>query len=687
VIVAGTYKSAFDLGWGPIGPIASTGGVDTFVAKLDPVGRPLWLKRLGGAGDENVTGIAVDATGDVHVYGSFTGTGDFGGPMLTSAGARDAFVVKLDPAGNTLWAQRFGDAGDQVSGGIALTPAGQIVTAGGDATGMVLRKLDASGAVVWSKSFAGGDFTAKVAVDGSGKIIVAGRLGGALDLGGGAIGATDGVFVGRLFPDGSHDWSKGFPNANLTSLSALAVDAAGNIALGGYYRGTIDFGGSVLSCVAQPNVFSDMFVAKLSPSGQHLFSFDWTANQNGAFVRALAFDASGRLYVAGDAGGNMAFGGVLTAVNGPFLATLDAAGAVISARTTQLAPMTAIALGVGGHVIATGALDDIYDLGSGRLFSCVGDAYVADLATGTPADNACAVDAHCAAGEACVSTYCTCTTSSCPPEKITHVATASGQIALDSGQLYLSGGTSNASLYRVRSDGGNPYLLAGMPIDSGVAVDATDVYFCTVGAVKKAPKAGGAATTIATFSGAVSDIAVDATDVFWTDFGNGKVWKAPKAGGAPTQLASGQAGAHGIALDAANVYFTAQTAGNVVKVPKAGGAATILASGQQAPFGIALDASFVYWTNYFGGAVMRAPLAGGAPATLASGLMGPAGVAVDASNVYWSNYSAGSVMKAPLAGGAAVTLAAGLTKPQYLALDAVYLYAATGDGTLTRIPK
>ena len=58
----------------------------------------------------------MDESGNVYTVGYFEGTADFDpGPgtfNLTPAGDLDAFIVKLDSAGNFLWAGRMGSFGD-----------------------------------------------------------------------------------------------------------------------------------------------------------------------------------------------------------------------------------------------------------------------------------------------------------------------------------------------------------------------------------------------------------------------------------------------------------------------------------------------------------------------------------------------------------------------------------------------
>lgn len=56
--------------------------------------------------------IAVDANGNTYSTGYFTNTISFGSINLTSAGARDIFVVKTNNQGVYEWAQRAGGVGD-----------------------------------------------------------------------------------------------------------------------------------------------------------------------------------------------------------------------------------------------------------------------------------------------------------------------------------------------------------------------------------------------------------------------------------------------------------------------------------------------------------------------------------------------------------------------------------------------
>ena len=87
-----------------------------------------WAGQL--AADASPGDVAVDASGNVYTVGNFSGTVDFdpnpahGTFNLTSAGGRDAFISKLDAAGNFVWAKRLGGGGSDGGFGLVLDGVG-----------------------------------------------------------------------------------------------------------------------------------------------------------------------------------------------------------------------------------------------------------------------------------------------------------------------------------------------------------------------------------------------------------------------------------------------------------------------------------------------------------------------------------------------------------------------------------
>jgi hypothetical protein len=122
---------------------------------------------------------------------------------------------------------------------------------------------------------------------------------------------------------------------------------------------------------------------------------------------------------------------------------------------------------------------------------------------------------------------------------------------------------------------------------------------------------------------------------------------------APTQFAESppQATITDLAVDAKNVYWT-DTLGNVVASAKSGtGFSLVLASAQDQPFRLAQDSSNLYWTNAgtqsMDGSIAMVAKNGGPAVILASGQRRPWGIAVDESSVYWTDSVANTVTMLP----------------------------------------
>lgn len=181
-------------------PLTSNGGLDIFVAKLDGNGDGIWAVNFGGAGNELDPRIAVDATGDVYVTGTFTGQVAFGAVNLVSMGDNDVFVAKLHGSyGSVAWAISRGTAMTDRIGDITVDAMGHVVlgaslngmpTGSGDA---LLECLDASnGSSRWAKMFAtsGPDGVGNVIYGRNGDVYATVGLGGTFDFGMPIIGAA-----------------------------------------------------------------------------------------------------------------------------------------------------------------------------------------------------------------------------------------------------------------------------------------------------------------------------------------------------------------------------------------------------------------------------------------------------------------------------------------------------------------
>jgi hypothetical protein len=193
--------------------LRSSGEDDAFVRAYALDGTESWTRQFGTRRDEQCFGVAVGTAGITTVGRTF---GRF--PGENRRGAFDVFVRTYDQNGERLWTQQFGTPNNDVAFSVASAPNGDLFVAGstqgslageryrgaGDA---FVRKLDASGAVAWTREFGsrGTDVAFAVAADATG-VYVAGATTGALP-GERNRGEFD-LFVRKYDANGSHAWTR-----------------------------------------------------------------------------------------------------------------------------------------------------------------------------------------------------------------------------------------------------------------------------------------------------------------------------------------------------------------------------------------------------------------------------------------------------------------------------------------------
>lgn len=233
-----------------------------------------WAKGIGGPGQERGIGMVLDAAGNVYTTGFFTDTVDFDpgvGVYKLGAGPVGAtFISKLDVNGNFVWAKSFSEV---------------IATGGGNSYGFA------------------------IAIDGSGNIYTTGQFYGTVDfdpgIGVNVLNGIDDIFISKLDGNGNFIWAKNVGGAASDEGSVIKVDASGNVCIGGYFAGTVDFDPNVsvvnLTCASR-----DIFILKLDASG----NFIWVKQIGGSGVddlKALTIDATGNIYTVGTFNGTCDF--------------------------------------------------------------------------------------------------------------------------------------------------------------------------------------------------------------------------------------------------------------------------------------------------------------------------------------------------------------------------------------------
>lgn len=292
--VAGTRTCSFDgRSWGPcqgaVGPkrenCLSSEDEDCDGAP-DPCTEE-WSLWFGGEAAQDARSVAVDADGNVYLWGDFEGKVSFGGDPLTPAGKHDLVLAKYDKFGNYLWAKAFGDSSNQFGARIAVGPDGNLILAarpfgnvdfgGGLLTtrgvyDLAVAKLDREGMHIWSRRFggSGADRPEGLAVAPNGDVIVVGAFEATADFGSGPLpseGLRDAFVLRLAAATGDTLFARRAGGSGDDVAYGVATDAAGEIVVAGQFSGTLDeLGGAVTSAGA-----ADVFVARLSANGTPLW--------------------------------------------------------------------------------------------------------------------------------------------------------------------------------------------------------------------------------------------------------------------------------------------------------------------------------------------------------------------------------------------------------------------------------
>jgi len=129
---------------------AGAGEADALLLKVDPAGNLLWAKTWGGLQDDGFFSVEQTSDGGFILLGW---TSVFGFPN------DEAYLVKTDSAGNTEWTKTYGGIASDVGESVIQTSEGGFLLAGhtysfgvSGEEGYVI-KTDAAGNLLWSKTY------------------------------------------------------------------------------------------------------------------------------------------------------------------------------------------------------------------------------------------------------------------------------------------------------------------------------------------------------------------------------------------------------------------------------------------------------------------------------------------------------------------------------------------------------
>ena len=313
--MAGSYGNTFTMG-----SVSNTctGLFDAFLLKLDPNGNTLWSLFGGGSGSDGFTDLALDKDGNLLATGICQSPSlSLGSFTVQNTSYSAFFLLKLDTSGTIQWlkssnqgnisppriavnnnhlvlAADFGDEVPLVVSGTTLVSSGM--------TDIGLLQFDYSGNLLWGSKSGGTNTETVYDVDLhlNGDIYVSGNFAspvlsyGSNTLSGPASTSTSCVYVLKYNSSGAGQWAKKMTPSTFAYSKGLALDASGNVYLGGYFTApTLVLDSYTLSCSG-----SNFYIAKLDANGNVL----WVKNEGGSqqlTCSDIQVDVNNNVYLGG----------------------------------------------------------------------------------------------------------------------------------------------------------------------------------------------------------------------------------------------------------------------------------------------------------------------------------------------------------------------------------------------------
>lgn len=335
VYSVGEFKGNVDFDPGPGTYLMNTGTMlsNGYILKLSPTGSFIWAKQISQlTSGSNIAGsIMIDATGAIYYSAQLFGSVDADpGPAVSplgNAGSNgEAFITKLDAAGNFVWAKILegNNAGiseikvDQ-SGNVYATGffqftidfdpgAGAYPLTSAGWQDIFILKLDVNGSFVWVAAMGAEayDIAYAVKVNAAGEIFCTGTFAGTVDFdpGAGVYNlSTQGItsfntFILKLNSDGSFAWVKQIEGNDTNIGRSITIDNANSIIVAGSINGSVDLdpgpGTSYFSAAGG----SDIYILKLNFNGD----FTWGRQIGGIGsdgAGSIVCDQAGSIYLTG----------------------------------------------------------------------------------------------------------------------------------------------------------------------------------------------------------------------------------------------------------------------------------------------------------------------------------------------------------------------------------------------------
>jgi len=269
IFVGGSFVTQIDFGGSSTAITGGSGFTDMFVAKFSIDGVCQWAHGIIGELTDSCKGIALDSSGDVYATGSFTGTAVEFGNSITHPYVGGGASIALTTHS-------------------ASNPT--ISLRGSDI--WLAKFINATGVTSWAKNFGGPASSADgslgvvaesgygVAINASNEVYLCGTAQNGTDFGGGARSLTGlCAFLAKFTTSGGYTWDKTFASVDRQIAQSVCISPdLGQPVItgwfGGAFGGSITFpnGGSGIHFSTNSNDIGDIFIAKFDTSGNAIWA-------------------------------------------------------------------------------------------------------------------------------------------------------------------------------------------------------------------------------------------------------------------------------------------------------------------------------------------------------------------------------------------------------------------------------